>query len=154
MYSCQIIKGNLNLIWSWNIFTNMNILCLELTQFCVKVVLLKSNKNYFILKICYLLCLIQGKFLHSVFSFLNSVKWTANGPISPNLVYNGCLQRDMCGLSEHDQSYHRWDSSQGTDYIANDFFSNVRVSRTKIENLKWQIGKDIFLLTFGNVATS
>ena len=31
---------------------------------------------------------------------------------------------------------HRSDSIQGTDYIANDFFLNFRVSRSKFENLK------------------
>ena len=31
---------------------------------------------------------------------------------------------------------HRRDSIQGTDYIANYFFFNLRVYRTKIENLK------------------
>ena len=31
---------------------------------------------------------------------------------------------------------HRSDSIQGTDYIANYFFFNLRVSRTKIENPK------------------
>ena len=32
--------------------------------------------------------------------------------------------------------FHRSDSIQGTDYVANYFFLNVRVSKTKIENLK------------------
>ena len=31
---------------------------------------------------------------------------------------------------------HRSDSNQATDYIANDPFLNMRVSSTKIENLK------------------
>ena len=43
--------------------------------------------------------------------------------------------------------YHRRDSIQGTDYVANYFFLNVKVSRAKIENLKWKIGGDIILLT-------
>ena len=38
---------------------------------------------------------------------------------------------------------HRCDSIQGTDYIANPFFVNLRVSKTKIENLRWQVGGDI-----------
>ena len=33
-----------------------------------------------------------------------------------------------CRVDEH----HRRDSTQGTDYIANDFFLNFRISRTKI----------------------
>ena len=32
--------------------------------------------------------------------------------------------------------YHRRDSIQGTDYIANPFFLNLKVSRTTIENLR------------------
>ena len=31
---------------------------------------------------------------------------------------------------------HRRDSIQGTDYITNPFFSNLKVSRTMIENLR------------------
>ena len=45
----------------------------------------------------------------------------------------------------------RSDSIQGTDYIANDYrpsLLNLRVSRTKIENLKQQIGRDINCVTF------
>ena len=49
--------------------------------------------------------------------------------------------------------FHRRDSIQGTNYIAN-YFLNLRVSRTKIENLKWQIGGDIIPLTFGKFVTS
>ena len=50
--------------------------------------------------------------------------------------------------------WHRCDSIQGTDYIANYFFLNLRVSRTKIYNLKRQIGGDIIPLTFRKFVTS
>ena len=43
----------------------------------------------------------------------------------------------------HEKIIHRCDSIQGTDYIANSFFLNLRVSRTNIENLRWQFGGDI-----------
>ena len=48
----------------------------------------------------------------------------------------------------------RLDPIQDTDYIPNYFFSNLSVSRTKIENLKWKIGWDIILITFGKFVTS
>ena len=48
---------------------------------------------------------------------------------------------------------HRCDSIQGTDYIANDFL-NLRVFRTKIENLKHQIRRDIIQVTFQKFVTS
>ena len=51
-------------------------------------------------------------------------------------------------------SKHRRDSIQGTDYIANYFFLNLKVSRTKIVNVRWWFGGDIIPLTFGKfVAT-
>ena len=34
---------------------------------------------------------------------------------------------------------HRRDSIQGTDYIVNPFFLNLKVSRITIENIRWQI---------------
>ena len=37
----------------------------------------------------------------------------------------------------------------GTDYIANPFFLNWKVSRTIIKNLKWQVGGEITCVTFG-----
>ena len=49
--------------------------------------------------------------------------------------------------------YHRSDSIQGTDYIANYFFLNLKVSRAKIENPKQRIGGDIIPLTFGKFVT-
>ena len=49
---------------------------------------------------------------------------------------------------------HRRDSIQGTDYIANPFFLNLKVSRTTIENLRWQFGGDIIQVTFGKSVTS
>ena len=48
---------------------------------------------------------------------------------------------------------HRSDPIQGTDYIAN-YFLNLSVSGTKIENLKWKIGWDIILINFGKFVTS
>ena len=48
---------------------------------------------------------------------------------------------------------HGSDSIQGTDYIANYFFLNLRVSKAKIENLKWWIGGDIIPLTFEKFVT-
>ena len=38
----------------------------------------------------------------------------------------------------------RCDSIQGTDYIANPFFLNLRVSRTKIENIRGQVVQILF----------
>ena len=38
---------------------------------------------------------------------------------------------------------HRHDSIQGTDYIANPFFLNLKVSPTAIESLRWQLSGDI-----------
>ena len=54
-------------------------------------------------------------------------------------------------VSGHVGPQHRRDSIQGTDYIANYFFLNLRVSRAKIENLKGQIGGDIIPLTFWKI---
>ena len=48
---------------------------------------------------------------------------------------------------------HRHDSIQGTDYIANYFFLNLKVSRTTIENLRWRFSGDIIPLTFGKFVT-
>ena len=45
------------------------------------------------------------------------------------------------------------DSIQGTDYIVTYLFLNLKVSRAKIENLKWRIGGDIIPLTFGKFVT-
>ena len=44
-------------------------------------------------------------------------------------------------------------SIQGTDYIANPFFLNLKVSRTTIKNLRWQFGGDIIPVTFGKSVT-
>ena len=49
------------------------------------------------------------------------------------------------------EQYHRCDSIQGTDYVANPFFLNLRVSKTKIENLRWEVGEDIIQVTFGKL---
>ena len=49
---------------------------------------------------------------------------------------------------------HRRDSIQGTVYIVNPFFLNLKVSRAKIENLRWQFGGDIIWVTFRNSVTS
>ena len=51
------------------------------------------------------------------------------------------------------QTKHRRDSIQGTDYIANPFFLNLKVSRTTIENLSWQFGGDIIRVTFRKSVT-
>ena len=48
---------------------------------------------------------------------------------------------------------HRRDSIHGTDYIANYFFLNLRVSKAKIENLKWWISGDIIPPTFRKFVT-
>ena len=37
---------------------------------------------------------------------------------------------------------HKRDSIQDTDYIANPFFMNLKVSRTTIDNLRWQFSGD------------
>ena len=44
-------------------------------------------------------------------------------------------------------------SIQGTNYIANYFLLTLRVSRTKIENLKRQTSGDIIPLTFRKFVT-
>ena len=46
-----------------------------------------------------------------------------------NLIWTLCLQILQINSSLHD-------SVQGTDYIANDFFLNLKVFRTKLENDK------------------
>ena len=56
-------------------------------------------------------------------------------------------------LSDATELLHMSDSIQGTDYIATYFFLNLKVSRAKIENLKWRIGGDIIPLTFGKFVT-
>ena len=48
---------------------------------------------------------------------------------------------------------HRCDSMWGTDYIANSFFLNYKVSGTTIKNLKWQVGGEITEVTFGKFVT-
>ena len=42
----------------------------------------------------------------------------------------------------------------GTDYIANPFFLNKKVSRTTIKNLRWQLSGEIIQVTFGKSSTS
>ena len=49
---------------------------------------------------------------------------------------------------------HRRDSIQGTDYIANPFFLNLKVLRTTVENLKWRFSGDIIQVTFRKSITS
>ena len=49
---------------------------------------------------------------------------------------------------------HKRDSIQGTDYIANPFFLNLKVSRTTIKNLRWQFSGDIIQVTFRKSVTS
>ena len=49
---------------------------------------------------------------------------------------------------------HRCDSIQRTDYFANPFFLNLRVSKTKIETLRWKVSGDIIQVTFGKFVTS
>ena len=41
----------------------------------------------------------------------------------------------------------------GTDYIANCFFLNLKVSRTTIKNLRWQLGGETTQVTFGKFVT-
>ena len=50
--------------------------------------------------------------------------------------------------------YHRSDSVWGTDYIANPFFLNKKVSRTTIKNLRWQLVGEIIEVTFRKSSTS
>ena len=49
---------------------------------------------------------------------------------------------------------HRGDSFQGTDYIADPFFLNLEVSKTNVENLRWQVDRDIIRVTFRKFVTS
>ena len=42
----------------------------------------------------------------------------------------------------------------GTDYIAILFFLDLKVSRTTIENLRWQLSGEITQVTFGKSSTS
>ena len=47
------------------------------------------------------------------------------------------LNKSRVGVAQHKfRSQHRSDSIQGTDYIDNYFFLNLKVSRAKIENPK------------------
>ena len=46
---------------------------------------------------------------------------------------------------------HRSDSMWGTDYIANPFFLNLKVSGTAIQNLSWPLSGEIIQVTFGNI---
>ena len=49
--------------------------------------------------------------------------------------------------------HHRSDSMWGTDYIANPFFFLLRVSKTTIKYLRWQLGGEITWGTFGKFVT-
>ena len=42
----------------------------------------------------------------------------------------------------------------GNDYIAILFVLDYKVSRTKIENLRWQLSGEIIQVTFGKSSTS
>ena len=42
----------------------------------------------------------------------------------------------------------------GTDYIAILFFLDLKVSRTTIKNLSWQLGGEIIQVNFENSSTS
>ena len=64
-----------------------------------------------------------------------------------------CGRFPKVGLVKYRLITHRRDSIQGTDYIANYFVLNLRVSRTTIENLRCRFGGDIILLTFGKFVT-
>ena len=66
---------------------------------------------------------------------------------------SACWLVHFLNCLRHYESTHRRDSIQGTDYIANYFFLNLRVSWTKNENLKWQIGGNIIPLTFRKFVT-
>ena len=71
-------------------------------------------------------------------------------PIYSFCVYEfSTVEIKISPVSGHVRPQHRRDSIQGTDYIGNYFFLNLRVSRAKIENLKGQISGDIIRLTFG-----
>ena len=50
--------------------------------------------------------------------------------------------------------WHRCDWIQGTDYIANPFFLSLRITRTKIKNLRWEVFGDIIQVTFCKFVTS
>ena len=52
------------------------------------------------------------------------------------------------------QPFHRLDSMWGTDYIANPFFLNLKISRTTIETLRWQLSGKIIQVTFRKSSTS
>ena len=71
-------------------------------------------------------------------------------------ITNSC--RSVTGLTPMSSVWsappHRRDSIQSADYFVDNFFLILRVSRTKIENLKCQIGGDIILLSFRKIVTS
>ena len=106
-----------------------------------------------------LLCSIKM----SLKCFLNSNNFNTFPVNSNNIqekkISSGYLASKMVQKLNHIlkqvvQVENRSGSNQGTDYIANDFFLNLRVFRTKIENLKWQIGRDIIPLSFWKFVTS
>ena len=58
-----------------------------------------------------------------------------------------CEDKHQFGNILHNSD--RSDSMWGTDYIAILFFLDQKVSRTTIENLRWQLGGEIIQVTFG-----
>ena len=73
-----------------------------------------------------------------------------------NIIWDSLLDTVM-SRNQHigvQERQYRCDSIQGTDYIANPFFLNLKVSSTTIENLRWQFGGNIIQATFGKSVTS
>ena len=67
-------------------------------------------------------------------------------------ITNSC--RSVTGLTPMSTVWSAPPHRRDSIHIADNFFLILRVSRTKIENLKCQIGGDIILLSFRKIVTS
>ena len=74
-------------------------------------------------------------------------------PNGANYFRNTALRQSWFIFSPTESLLHRSDSVWGTDYIANPFFLNWKVSRTTIKNLRWQLGGEIIQVTFRKSST-
>ena len=93
--------------------------------------------------------LISYMFAFSLVSYICWMGWNSNR--EPGFIQMYVPKWDFVDKVEQE---HRCDSMWGTDYIAYPFFMNLKVSRTTIENLRWQFVGDIILVTFRKFVTS
>ena len=103
-----------------------------------------------------LITVVQGHFVQynykkvtngQLFNGTLEGKYTERSKIECSLRYEW-KQRKTYSSTHLD---HRRDSVQGTNYIVNPFFLNLKVSRKTIENLRPQFGGDIIRVTFGKL---